>query len=165
MNRLAIADELFTALDSAGIIYSHWKSNEHLPAAVRGETDLDLLVRADDHPGFVSLMNHLGFVLMVPAEERRIPGVEGYLGFDPETGSLVHLDVNYRLVVGERLLKNHHLPIESWVLADTALQDGVRVPQPAREMTLLYARAMLKTTSRQLVRARVKEGARSRNES
>ncbi len=158
MDRLELSVSLFKALDES-IDYTHWKSNEHLEAAVRGRTDLDLLVRPEHRPAFASILDKLGFVLMVPDEARRIPGVESYLGFDSGTGSLLHLDVNYRLVVGERLLKNHHLPLENWILSDGGELEGVRIPSPARELTLLYMRAMLKTTSRQLLRAVVKGGS------
>ena len=46
-----------------------------------------------------------------------MPGMESFLGFDPTTGTLLHLDVHYRLVLGEQLIKNHHLPVEDWLLA------------------------------------------------
>ncbi len=102
MNRLAIAESLFSTLDKEHIRYSHWKSNEHLVAALQGLTDLDLLVMPADKDRFTAIVADLGFVPMVAAEIE-IPEVESYLGFDPDTGTLLHLDVQYRLIVGEQL--------------------------------------------------------------
>ncbi|HET7847381.1 MAG TPA: hypothetical protein VFL72_07805, partial [Acidimicrobiia bacterium] len=89
----------------------------------------------------------------------RVPGLESFLGFDQATGSLLHLDVHYRLVLGEQLIKNHHLPIEDWLLADSGRLEEVRIPAPSREFLLLYIRAMLKTTGRQFLRSMVKGGS------
>lgn len=156
--RLQVADGLFHELEEEGIGYSHWKSNEHLDAALLGKTDLDLLVMSEDRERFTGLLRRRGFVPMRPAPARQIPSVESHLGFDAETGALLHLDVQYSLVMGERLLKNHRLPLEAWLMDDARSQQGVRVPAPERELTLLYVRAMLKTTNRQLLRSRLKGG-------
>ena len=159
MDRLELANSLFATLDAESVAYNHWKSNQHLDAAVRGQTDLDLLVRSDDRDKFISIVDRLDFVGMVAAEVRRVPGIESFLGFDPGTGTLVHLDVHYRLVLGEQLIKNHHLPVEDWLLADSSQLEGVRIPAPSREFLLLYVRAMLKTTNRQFLRSIVKGGS------
>ena len=158
MDQLQLSTSLFAALDAGSVDYTHWKSNEHLDAAVRGQTDLDLLVRGDQRDAFISIIGGLGFVAMVAAEVRRVPGLESYLGFDEATGSLLHLDVQYRLVLGEQLIKNHHLPLEDWLLDGTNRLEGVRVPRPDHEFLLLYVRSMLKTTGRQLLRSIVKGG-------
>ena len=113
MDPLQLAASLFDTLDSKDIAYIHWKSNEHLHAAVRGQTDLDLLVPEENRERFRAVVDTLGFVTMLAPEVRRVPGLESFLGFDEATGSLLHLDVQYRLVLGEQLIKNHHLPIES----------------------------------------------------
>ena len=44
MNKLKLAASLFVDLADKDVRYVHWKSNEHLDAALRGETDLDLLI-------------------------------------------------------------------------------------------------------------------------
>lgn len=159
MDPLQLAASLFDTLDSKDIAYIHWKSNEHLHAAVRGQTDLDLLVPPENREKFRAVVDTLEFVTMLAPEVRRVPGLESFLGFDEATGSLLHLDVQYRLVLGEQLIKNYHLPIEKWLLADPVRLEGVRIPLPARELLLLYVRAMLKTTGRQFLRSVVKGGS------
>lgn len=158
-DRLALVSELFEALADDDISYVHWKSNEHLAASLTGDTDFDLLVDRDQRSRFESVLEGLGFVPLLPQRGRVVPGVEGWLGFDADRGTLVHLDVHYDLVLGERLVKNHHLPLERWLLDDPSDLFGVRVPVPARELVLLYVRMMLKTSLRQMVRSRVKGGS------
>jgi len=159
LDQLQLSTSLFDALDAGGVDYTHWKSNEHLHAAVRGQTDLDLLVRAEHRDTFRSIVERREFVTMLAPEVRRVPGLESFLGFDETTGSLLHLDVHYRLVLGEQLIKNHHLPVEEWLLAESSRLEGVRIPAPPREFLLLYVRAMLKTTGRQFLRSRIKGGS------
>jgi hypothetical protein len=159
LDLLEIVRSLFTALNAAGISYLHWKSNEHLPAALRGETDLDLLVDPEDRARFEQVLREHRFVRMLPPKARAIPGLDSHLGFDRATGALVHLDVHYRLILGEQLIKNHHLPLETWLLDDPTEMGGVHIPRAEREFMLLYIRSMLKTTGRQLARSIVKGGS------
>ena len=47
----------------------HWKSNNHLAAALAGETDLDLLVAQDDAQRFRQLVLQYGFKLVISPPE------------------------------------------------------------------------------------------------
>ena len=156
---LGVIAGLLESLSTDGVGYVHWKSNEHLLPALRGETDLDLLVEPDHRSTFLAIIERLGFIPMSPPKSRAIPGIDSHLGFDPATGALVHLDVHYRLVLGEQLIKNHHLPLEDWLLSEPTQLEGVRVPRHQRELLLLYIRAMLKTTNRQFARSIIKGGS------
>lgn len=157
--RLPSVGRLLGALAEAGVIYVHWKSNEHLSAALMGETDLDLLIREADRVAFEEIVTGLGFRPMKPPPGRGIPGLRGFIGLDPGTGVLVHLDVHYSLVLGERRIKNHHLPLEDWLLDAPERLDDVPVPAPAKELLLLFVRSMLKTSSKQILRSIVKHAS------
>ena len=159
MDKIEIASSMFNALDAGHVDYVSWKSNEHLAEALRGETDVDLLISSEHHRRFVAIVDRLGFVEMRLPQARHVPGLTGYLGYDGSSGVLLHLDVCYRLILGEQLIKNHHLPLEEWLLTDSDELVGVRVPSPAREFLILYVRAMLKTTARQLFRAARRGGS------
>jgi thymidylate kinase len=158
-DRLTLVGDLFKALDRARIPYVHWKSNEHLDAALRGETDLDLLVSRDHRGDFETMVADAGFVAVDAPRLRRVPGMQAYLGFDSESGRLVHLDVHYDLVMGERLIKNHHLPIEGWLFEDPGSLLGVPVPTPEKEFILLYVRSVLKTGPKQFLRSAMRGGS------
>lgn len=64
-------------IDSAGVAYAHWKSNEHLDASLRGETDLDLLVPPEQMPAFERVVANLAFVTLGAscARDHRVPGL------------------------------------------------------------------------------------------
>lgn len=156
---LQLTSSVLIAMKQRGIRVVHWKSNEHLPAALRGDTDLDLLVDPDDEQSFVEVVTDAGFLPLEPPRERRLPGLVSYLGFDEPSGKLVHLDVHYRVVLGEQLLKNHDLPLGSWLLDGVAGPGGMAVPKPERELVVLYIRSGLKTKSRQILRAALKGGS------
>ena len=57
---LALVTSLREALDAEGIGYCHWKSNDALDRAVRGDSDLDLLVRRGDADRFTAVLRGLG---------------------------------------------------------------------------------------------------------
>jgi hypothetical protein len=153
MQPLEISQNLFDVLDARNIHYVQWKSNEHLMEALAGETDLDLLVSAADSTHLSEVLSDLRFVMMTIQKEVYFPGRSGYLGFDGRTGSLIHLDVHEELILGEQHVKNHHLPLESWLLDDTRNLGNVRVPAAGREFLLLFVRVVLKTTNRQRLRS------------
>src|SRR5256886_6441996 len=58
---LPVLRALFESLGRAGVRCCHWKSNWRLPEALRGETDLDLLVHRADTSRFLSVVGALGF--------------------------------------------------------------------------------------------------------
>jgi len=131
----------------------HWKSNNHLAAALAGETDLDLLVAQEDAQQFRQLALQYGFKVVISPPAKQFPGVEDYLGFDLATGRLSHLHVYYRLVLGKPFVKNHRLPLEDALLASARRHQSERVmiPSPAWELVVLVARILLKTGTRDLL--------------
>jgi thymidylate kinase len=109
-----------------------------------GETDLDLLIDKEDREKFNLSIETFNFKKILSPPHARYPGIEDYLGFDYETGSLIHLHVHYSLILGQKYIKNHHLPIENFVLNDTEIVNGVRIPLPEIELILLIVRANMK---------------------
>jgi hypothetical protein len=159
---LRIVRDLFDRLHEADLTYCHWKSNEHLGAVVHGLTDLDVLVdrrRAED---LSHILAGVGFRRFMAPPLRAYPAVEDYLGFDEETGRLVHLHLHYQLTLGQRHLKGYRLPWEAQLLAtrhlDTAY--GVYVANPAVELLLLLVRAALKHRARDWMRRRSENNRR-----
>nr|MBC8548952.1 hypothetical protein [Candidatus Brocadiales bacterium] len=76
--------------------------------------------------------------------DKSFSGLEDYLGFDNETCALIHLHVHYKLVLGQRYIKNHHLPIENIFFDNLTLKYGISVPVPELELILLIIRAHMK---------------------
>jgi thymidylate kinase len=128
--------------------YCHWKSNLNLEQSLTGKTDLDLLVRSSDCLLFKSIVLFHGFKEVIAFNRsQQYPGIEDYLGFDKDTGVLFHLHVHYRLVLGEKKIKNHRLPVESCVISSSISHTKykIQVPCPEWELILLIIRLILNT--------------------
>ena len=129
-----------------------WKSNDHLLAALAGETDLDLLVDRHDAARFAAVASRHGLKRVIPQPAATYPAIEHYLGLDRQSGRLFHLHVHFQLVLGERYVKNHHLPVEREVLDSTRTLHGVLVPPAELELGILVVRTLLKFRARDVVK-------------
>ncbi|NIP79528.1 MAG: hypothetical protein GWM90_10050 [Gemmatimonadetes bacterium] len=147
---LELNRSLVERLDEAGVDYCHWKSNEHLDAAMMGLTDLDLLVDPASASAFGRVLAELGFKRFDSGSGQAYPAVEDHLGMDADTGTLVHLHVHYRLVLGEEGLKGYQLPWERRILAGRRKDPvwGAYTADPHDELVLLLVRSALKVRTR-----------------
>jgi hypothetical protein len=139
-------------LADSGVRHCAWKSNDHLLAALAGRTDLDLLVDRGDRASFDAAVSRHGLRRVLPPPADAYPAVDHYLGLDRPSGRLFHLHVHFRLVLGERHVKNHWLPIESELLDRTRMLFGVPVPAADLELAILVVRALLKYRARDVVK-------------
>lgn len=149
---LELSEKFFSFLNRSGIKYCHWKSNCRLAKGLEGKTDLDLLVAMEDQKAFEAALPQFDFRKVLTDPRRRIADVEDYLGFDKQSGRLIHLHVHYRLVLGERFIKNHVLPIEPLIFDNLVTEMGVRIPCPEIELLLLIIRAHMKIGALSFIR-------------
>lgn len=143
-------ESLFRRLNEAGIEYAHWKSNEHLSLSLRGESDLDILVAQRDVQRFTALLATTSFRRCLTPPARKYPAIESYIGFDDESGRLIHLHTHYQLTVGERHLKAYRVPWEHVLLSRRVFSenDGLYVTDPQLELLLLVLRSAFKLNPR-----------------
>lgn len=144
LTMLSICSQLFENLKNDKIRYCHWKSNHRLEKALFGKTDLDILVHEDDKNLFFGILKRLEFKQMLPPLEKQYAQIEHYLGIDYPTGKVIHLHVYYRLILGQRFIKNHHLPIETLILDNLVTKNSVDIPCPELELIMLVIRAHMK---------------------
>ena len=150
---LATLIALFHLLNSEGIRYCHWKSNNHLEQAVQGQTDLDLLVDPAHGQRFRTILSRANIKAMLSPPEARYPAIEDYLGIDADTGRLFHLHVHYQLILGEQYVKNYHLPLECAFWDHVSFyQKLIKIPAPELELSVLAIRALLKYRDRDAVK-------------
>jgi hypothetical protein len=137
---------LLEQLHVRGIVYCHWKSNEHVGPAVEGLTDLDVLVERRQHAELQRILVDAGFKRFTAVPAREYPAVEDYLGFDAATGVLSHLHLHYELTIGQPYLKGYRVPWEGRLLATRTFdaRHGIYVADPALELLLLVVRGALK---------------------
>ena len=147
---LGVIAELFERLHASGIVYCHWKSNEHLDASLAGNTDLDLLVERSTAHALARVLDAVGFKRFTPLPGRGYAGIDDWSGMDAASGRLVHAHVHYQLTVGEQFLKGYRLPWESMVLLTRKWDEraGLYVADPSVELVLHVVRATLKIRRR-----------------
>mgnify|MGYP000081776290 CR=1 FL=1 len=153
---LDICKNHFEYLEKHNIRYCHWKSNEHLDAAVNGKTDLDVLIHSDDKAEFEDSLTKFEYKEILSPPNKQFPGLADYLGFDKETGTFTHLHVHYRLIMGQKYIKNHWLPLEDLFFDNLIVKDGVYIPRPEIELILLVIRAHVKTDMISLAKQAIK---------
>ena len=154
---LEINNIFFEHLNAQNIRYCHWKSNENLDKGLAGKTDLDLLVHKEDKVKFENSLGKFQFKKIISPPDKQFPGLEDYLGFDHATGALVHLHLHYQLVLGQKYIKNHHLPIEDLFFNNLSVKDNVPIPCPELELILLVIRAHMKVDLLSLLKHAIKD--------
>lgn len=144
MTRHTASKRLFEAFHDDDISYCHWKSNEHLREGIEGKTDLDILVKPDRK--VETTLNNAGFRRFRPTGWAHSPGTDDYLGFDDETGKLVHLHLHYHIVLGEKRYKSYRLPWSERILSERVFdrEEEVYRVEPNTELILLLVRYALK---------------------
>lgn len=145
MQALRAVKEILDAFTTSGVHYIHWKSNEHLEAALLGLTDLDILIPADTVEVAHHILDQRDCRCVHSNKSRSYPEREDWLGFDNFTGEQFHLDLHTAITIGGRIVKNYALPIATWLLQGTTQVDGVSIPSPNRELALLILRTVTKT--------------------
>lgn len=149
---LKIIQSLNTNLSKKNIEYCHWKSNEHVDAAVKGETDLDILFSFDQKDSAKKVLKDSGFKLFIAPWWRQYPNIEDYIGIDSETGKIVHVHAHFRLVLGESGVKSYHLPWEDEIIKTRIFYKNcqIYISSPCMELLLLICRLGIKLESRRL---------------
>jgi len=151
MRRLDIVDSLISNFNSHGIKYCHFKSNEHLDAALLGDTDLDILFHRSHIGKTENSLFESGFIRMRAVGIRKYRGIEDYIGIDEQTGKIVHVHAHYLLVGGESGVKPYHIKLEDHILRNAKHHSEsccVFTSKPEDEMLLLFVRAALKLKTR-----------------
>lgn len=151
MKSLSISKKFFKHLNIKNINYCHWKSNFRLKESLAGKTDLDLLVDKKSKKQFNIVLKNLKFKKIVSPKSKKYPGMEDYLGFDYMTGELIHLHVHYQLILGEKHVKNYHIPVENVFFNNLFLQSSVKVPQKELEIIIFVIRSILKLSFKDII--------------
>ena len=139
--------QLIEKLSTNEIKYCHWKSNSALSQVLTGETDVDFLIHRKNCDSFRLLMSQLQFRPTGIQGDVPFPAVEHYFALDEETGILVHVHAYYRVITGESLSKNLHLPLEEMLLQNVREEYSIKVPIKSAELVIFTIRMMLKHSS------------------
>jgi len=141
---LGLVRTLCRALETEGVSYCHWKSNNALDRSASGDNDLDLLVSRADVPRFTSILGRLAFKQANASAEKQLPGVVDYFGYDEAADRLIHVHAHYQLVLGHDMTKNYRLPIERPYLESAIQGELFKVPAVEFEFIVFVIRMVLK---------------------
>lgn len=141
---IELIHKLFITLNEYDILYCHWKSNIYLKEMLQGKTDIDLLVAREDVSSFEEILASMRFKRAIVRNGLTFPSVFHYYGLDGETGKIVHVHVYYRIITGESLLKNYHLPLEEMLFQNLKKEGVVKIPDKGAELVLFILRTYLK---------------------
>lgn len=158
MNELKIVRSLLNEMNKR-IKYCHWKSNQHFRDALIGVDDLDILIDRSQSKELMKILADLKFKHFYTPSSRTYVGIEDYLGFDEETGMIIHLHLHYNLVVGEKHLKGFHLPFENEVLENRRWDEELQVYCSSYfdELFLLILRLGMKNRKRDILKRKIIE--------
>lgn len=143
---LEISKKLFDDYNNKGVLYCHWKSNEHLMEGLDGETDLDILVSKDSKTLSDKCLSENGFVKAITQFGSIYPNVEEWIGYDEGAGKLIHIHLHYELVTGQKHQKEYVLPWGELMLSRRIFDEktGVYTADPVLELVVLKVRIILK---------------------
>jgi len=132
------------------VSYCHWKSNEHLIQGLNGETDLDVFVLPSDKENAENALLTCGYIKFLPQKGCRYPNVDEWIGFDYETGKLVHVHLHYQIITGTKFVKEYVFPLDEEVISSRILDinTGVYIMHPELEAIILFCRIALKANNK-----------------
>lgn len=155
---LEICKQLFDNWND-NVTYCHWKGNEprHLEKGLNGESDMDVLLSNEDMEKGHEILQSLRYVQCKSQFGSRYPNVEDWIGFDQETGKLVHLHLHFSIITGHDGLKEFNLPwckeaLESRIYDKST---GIYIMNPNLELITLYTRICLKSKAKHVIKALV----------
>lgn len=145
---LLVLENIFKKLNDESIRYIHWKSNEHLEAALNGDTDLDIMVHQDDYKRFIQIIQENGFSLYQSVGEQSYISISDYLLLDSESQKILHIHLHKGLMIGRKFYKEYLIPIEECYYNEAIFDSNypVKIMNPAQEFVTLWLRYALKTT-------------------
>jgi len=149
----SLLSEVARGLEAQGVASCQWKGHWSAHRWATGNADVNLLVDHAAMAKFRQLMEQLGFKQGLPPGVRQIPGVESYVGYDPSVPRLLHLHVQYRLLLGDYWKPVYRLPVERAILDAAVPGDPFRVPAPTHKFFIFVLRMMVRQLGRPLLSA------------
>lgn len=134
---LETVKRLLEDLNTNGINYCHWKSNEHIEAAINGDTDLDILFDQQQENKVIEILTRNNFHLFEAVWYRKYKGIVDYIGFDKAMGKIIHVHTHFFLDIGEVGIKSYRIPWEQMILETRVFIEGPNIYKSSAEMEFL----------------------------
>lgn len=144
---LLISEKLINSLNSSSIAYLHWKGNNHYEDGFNGVGDIDLLVSKNQKNEVHKLLIHLKFAHFNTQAAKFDQDIEDWLGFDYNTGKLVHLHLHFKMILGQLFPNQYVFTIEPFLYAKQDVKSHCFLQNPIIEYLLLLSRKYKKCIS------------------
>ena len=131
---------------NSGVRYCIWRGTTRLERSFAGDSDLDVLIGAEQLSDAECVLGRHGFRRARANSRLATPGIDDFFAFDAIRNSLVHVHLHCRLVAGEKRSNRFRLPWSHDVLATRVERPGTPglfVADPAAEIVLLLVRKAL----------------------
>ncbi len=138
--------KFFKKLNNENISYCLWKGSFDIDDIYLAKDDIDLLVERSQQTQLNIVLLELGFKRVIASFERKQTGIEDFYAYDDATGSFVHLQIYYQLILGERLIENFHLPFEKFFLANIDRGDLIHKVDSTLELIVFVMRKYIQKT-------------------
>ena len=134
--------ELLHDLLQEQVRFVHWKGNTHLLHSLEGKTDIEMLVHPNDRQEFEAILKKRFYKKLNAQPWNVYPGIEDWLGFDEDTGNLLHLHTHYNLATGIKNGKYLQLPWLEQFFRHLKFDEltGWPIPIPEMETIVLLIR-------------------------
>jgi thymidylate kinase len=126
--------ELLAHLRRENVQFAHWKGNMHLLASLEGKTDIEILVHPNCRRQFETVVSTRLYKKLNAQPWNSYPGIEDWLGFDGDTGKLLHLHTHYDLATKITHGKHLHLPWLEQFFRHLKIDELTGWPIPIAEM-------------------------------
>ena len=152
-----IMKRFFDALEEQGVRCAHFKSNVNLADSFERGGDFDVVFDPAGQRQLVETLISLGAKQMNTTPDKRYPGVDNWLLFDPETGEIHHLHLHYQIMSGKQYVKDYEIPWRELILQRRVTDPKWQIPvtDPALELCLLNVRAVIKSKASDTLRSLV----------
>ncbi len=144
---LSAVEKFIKTFNEKGILYCHYKGNNHIEDGLEGISDLDILVDKTQKKECKEALKEMGFVHFKSQEGSAFESVEDWINVDSETGKMIHIHLYYEIITGTKYVEEYRIPWEKQIL-ETRIQDvnhgGIYISSREAELALVYAIMSLK---------------------
>ena len=115
-----------------------------------GLTDLDVYVAPEDREKTEASLVANEYIKFTPQKGARYPMVDEWIGFDYDTGKIVHVHLHYIIITGTKFNKEYVFPIDDLLMKTRVLDEETKVyvASPDVEIIILYSRIVLKASDK-----------------
>lgn len=151
-----IVKQLFSQWNERGVIYCHWKGNNHIQDAIIGKSDFDILISDNSLQEGCKLLRKSGYMLCHTQYGARFPGIQDWIGVDSNTGTMIHVHLHKKMIAGHSGVMEYILPWNEIAFSTRVFNEeyGLYVLNPSLEIILLYTRLGIEHSSKKLKKVR-----------